>query len=323
MNRKQCIRSLLALALAATASAASAQPNAGVKVLVGFPAGGAPDAVARAFADELRQSSGVTAVVENRPGASGKIAIDALLSAPADGQTIAIIPASVLALVPQVVKSAKYDITRDFTALGSVAEYGFGVAAGPASKATDLASFKAWAKSHPKQSNYATPGPGTPQHFLGAQLQKLLDAELTHVPYRGGAAALSDVLGGQVSLLITTEQLLVPHEAQGKLSTLFITSKQRNPRMPKVPTAREVSLPQLESTDWFGLFVKAGTPAAKVDELRATVAKIVASPAYGEAMRTMGYSVPQSQPANFTQLLKAEQAAWTERVKLAKFEATD
>jgi len=322
VNRKQFVRSLFALTLTAAACAASAQPGKTIKLLVGFPAGGAPDAVARAFADQLRQATGATVVVENKPGASGKLAIDALNSAPADGQTLAVIPASILALVPQVVKSARYDALRDFTAVGNLAEYGFGVAAGPASGATDVASYKAWAKGHPKESSFATPGAGTPQHFLGAQLQKLLDVDLTHVPYKGGASAVTDVIGGQVPLLITTEQLLVPYEGQ-KLRTLFITSNQRNPRMPKVPTAREVGLPQLENTDWFGLFVKAGTPQAKVDEWRVAVTKVAASGAYVEAMKNMGYSVPAKQPTDFSQLMKSGVAAWSGRVKLANFEATD
>jgi len=304
------------------AGLASAQPGT-VKILVGFPAGGAPDAVARAFADQLRLVNGATVIVENKPGASGKIGIDALLSSQGETETVALIPSSVLALVPQIVKAAKYDSTRDFVALGSVAEYGFGVAAGPASGAATLAAFKDWAKQHPKESSYATPGLGTPQHFLGAQLQKLLGIEMTHVPYKGGAAAIGDVLGGQVPILITTEQLLVPHESQGRLKTLFITSRERNPKLPQVPTAREAGLPQLEATDWFGIFAKANTAPAKVAEWRAQVAKVVATPQFAQAMRTMGYEVPKTQPSDFKQLLTTERAAWTERVKLSGFTASE
>ncbi|MDE2457374.1 MAG: hypothetical protein KGL43_27605, partial [Burkholderiales bacterium] len=313
---------LFALTLAAAAGIAAAQPGKTVRLLVGFPAGGAPDAVARAFADQMRQATGQAVVVENKPGASGKLAIDELRNARADGDTIAVIPASILALTPQVLKSARYDPVNDFVGLGSLAEYGFGVAAGPASGATDIAGYKAWAAKHPKDSNFATPGVGTPQHFLGAQLQKALGVELTHIPYKGGASAVTDVIGGQVALLITTEQLLVPYEGQ-KLHTLFITSARPNPRMPKVPTAREVGMPQLESTDWFGLFVQAGTPQAKVDEWRAAVAKITASPAYIAAMKNLGFSVPAKQPVDFIEPVKAAVAAWGRRVKLANFNAMD
>lgn len=322
MHATSQLQRLLATGLLVAAATAGAQsPGGTIKILVGFPAGGAPDAVARAFADELRQATGATVVVENKPGASGKIAIDALLAASADGETIALIPSSVLALVPQIVKAAKYDSGRDFVGLGSVAEYGFGIAAGPASRATTVQAYKEWAKTNAKQSSFATPGPGTPQHFLGAQLEKSLGIEIAHVPYKGGAAAVGDVIGGTVPLLITTEQLLVPHEGQGKLKTLFITSRQRNPKMPNVPTAREAGLPQLESVDWFGVFGKAGMPPAKVTQWRAQVEKVVASAKYQEAMKTMGYTIPARQPADFPKLLAAERAAWADRVKLSGFTA--
>lgn len=322
MNPIPNLRRLLATGLLAAVATAGAQtPGGTIKILVGFPAGGAPDAVARAFADELRVTTGATVLVDNRPGASGKLAIDSLLAAPADGETIALIPSSVLALVPQIVKAARYDSVRDFVGLGSVAEYGFGIAAGPASKATTINAYKAWAKANAKQSAFATPGLGTPQHFLGAQLQKELGIGLTHVPYRGGAAAVGDVIGGQVPLLITTEQLLVPHEGQGKLKALLITSRQRNPKMPNVPTAREAGLPQLESVDWFGIFGKAGMAPAKVTQWRAQVEKVLGSPKYQEAMKTMGYTVPARQPEDFSKLLAAERAAWADRVNLSGFTA--
>lgn len=323
MNKIRILRALAAaFTLAAGSLAVQAQTAPALKVLVGFPAGGAPDAIARAFAEQVRQTSGVTMVVDNRAGASGKLAIDALLSGPADGVTLAVIPSSLLALVPSVVKSARYDAQRDFIAVGNLAEYGFGIAAGPTSGVQDIAAYRRWASANPKASSYATPGTGTPQHFLGAQLQKGLGIELAHVPYKGGALAVNDVLGGQVPLLITTEQLLVPYEGQGKLKTLLVTSRTRNPKMPTVPTAREAGLPQLEATDWFGLFVKAGTPTAKVDELRGLLAKAIGTAGYKEAMARMGYSMPQRQ-ADLTQQVAADQAAWAERVKLSGFTATE
>lgn len=323
MRKIRILRTLAAAFSVAFASlAAQAQQSPAIKLLVGFPAGGAPDAIARAFAEQVRQTSGVAMVVDNRAGASGKLAIDALLAAPADGVTLAVIPSSLLALVPSVVKSARYDALRDFIAVGNLAEYGFGIAAGPGSGATDLAAYRNWARANPKSSSFATPGTGTPQHFLGAQLQKSLGVELAHVPYKGGALAVNDVLGGQVPLLISTEQLLVPYEGQGKLRTLLVTSRTRHPRLPGVPTAREAGLPQLEATDWFGLFVKAGTPAAKVEEWRGLLAKAVASPGYKEAMARMGYSMPQRQ-TDLAQQVAADQAAWVERVKLSGFTATE
>lgn len=295
-----------------------------VKLLVGFPAGGVVDVVARAFADQLRALTGATVVVENRPGAAGKLAIDALMAAPAQGDTLAVIPASVLALTPLVVKSATYDAVRDLSALGSLAEYGFGFAVGSGAPGVNtLQAFKTWALANPKSSSFASPGLGTPQHFMGAQLGKLLGIELAHIPYKGGAAAVTDVIGGQVPMLITTEQLLPPYETQGKLKTLFVTSRTRNPKMPQVPTAAEVGLAQLESMDWFGLFARAGTSPAKAAEWRTVLGKVLADAKYAEAIRGLGFGVPGTQPSDFVKLMTEERAAWTSRVRLTGFTAAD
>jgi tripartite-type tricarboxylate transporter receptor subunit TctC len=316
-------RALAAVGCLAASMLAPAQPSSGMKILVGFPVGGAPDAVARAYAEQLRGVVGGAVLIDNRTGASGKIAIDALLAAAADGQTLALIPASALHTVPMTSKAARYDSLRDFVAIGSVAEYGFGVSAGPTSGAQDLNAFKAWGARQAKPVGFATPGPGTPQHFIGAQMQKLLDLNMIHVPYRGGAAAIGDVMSGEVPILITTEQLLVPHEGQGKLKLLFITSPERNVRLPNVPTARELGLAQLEQSDWFGIFVKSGTPPAKVEELRAQLGKVLASQGYRDSMKTLGYGVPSQQPTNFSDRLQSERAVWAERVKIAGFEAPE
>lgn len=323
LNFRMSIRAAASLALWAAATLAVAQPSPTVKILVGFPPGGVVDAVARAYADQARQVTGATVVVENRAGASGKLATDAVVNAPADGLTLVVAPASVLQLAPVVTAGGKGDPLRELAAVGSLAEYGFAVAAGPASGATTVAAFQAWAKTNAAASTFASPGLGTPQQFLGAQLRQAWGVELVHVPYKGGALAINDVLGGQVPLLITTEQLLVPHEGQGRLHTLFITSRKRNPLLPATPTAREIGLPQLETVDWFGLFAKAGTPPDKLEAWRGQVKQVLASPGYVEAMKRLGYGVPERQAADFAALQQAERAAWVERVRLSGFKASE
>lgn len=324
LKRTQFIRAAVFAAIATLAAPFSvAQSTQPIRLIVGFPAGGSVDTIARAFAEQARVQLGSTMIVENRAGASGKIAIDAMLNAPADAMTVLIAPTSLIELGPMVLISMKFDAIKDFVPVGSLAEYGFGVAAGPASGAKEIGAYKAWAKANPSLSSFATPGLGTPQQFIGAQLQKALEIELLHVPYKGGASSVIDVIGGQVPLLITTEQVLVPYQGQGKLNTLFITSKKRNALMPNVPTAKEVGLPRLESVDWFGAFVKPGTPADKLQTWRANVQKVVASKGYEEAMRKLGYDVPEKQPADFEALMTTERNAWAERVKLAGFKPTE
>jgi tripartite-type tricarboxylate transporter receptor subunit TctC len=326
MKRSTFLRHALAWPLLGAAGLTQAQSPAlpgSIKVLVGFPPGGAPDVIARAFAEQLRAQTGATVVVENRAGAAGKLAVDALLQAPADGATVTVMPASALILVPMLVKSARYDVARDFVTLGSVAQYGFGFGAGPMAQSVDFEQFKAWVKAHPDKASYATPGVGTPQHFLGAQLGQLAGASMNHIPYKGGANALSDVLGGQVALLVTTEQLLVPHHQQGKLRTLMVTSRERNPKMPDVPTVRELGHPHLEAHDWFGVFARAGTPANRVDPWRDAIARVAAAPGYTQAITQQGYSLSRGGWQELPQQLERERAAWAERVRVSGFTAAD
>lgn len=322
MDSPKMLRGLLAIVLAAVAGLAHAQ-QANIRLLVGFPAGGAPDAVARVFAEHLRQATGANVVVENRAGASGKLAVDALQAAPADGQTLMVMPASALLLTPMVLKSANYDAVRDFVPVSALAEYGFGMALGPAAPGTSLAEFTAWAKRHETQANYATPGQGTPQHFLGAELAKEAGVPLTHVPYRGGANAVTDVLGGQVAALITTEQLLVPYQAQGKLRAVLITSPQRNAKLPGVPTARESGLPQLEAVDWFGLFAKTGLSAGRLADWQSRAGAVLASPAYRKAIADLGYGLPGQPTSGLEARLERERRQWSERRRVSGFQATE
>lgn len=320
MKRTLFSRAAAIAALSAVAiSPALAQTTSVTRLIVGFPAGGAVDTIARTFAEYARQAAGTTLIVENRAGASGQISLDVLKNAPADGLTLLIAPASLIELAPIVMPTMKLDPVKDLTAVGSVAEYGFGVAAGPASGAKDIEAYKSWAKAHPSASSFASPGQGTPQQFLGAQLQKALGVDLVHIPYKGGAPAINDVMGGQIPLIISTEQLLVPYEGQGKMNTLFITSKTRNPLMPNVPTAKEAGLPQLEAVDWFGAFVKAGTDTEKVNLWKARVEKVLKSPGYIAAMKRLGYGVPRQQAADFAAEVDKERTIWADRVKLTNF----
>ncbi|OWT54211.1 tripartite tricarboxylate transporter substrate-binding protein [Candidimonas nitroreducens] len=325
MHSIPAITRLLGCLLLAAAGTVTAQAAARdtIRVLVGFPAGGAVDIVARAFADQLRQSSGTTVVVENRPGAGGMIAIDSMLAAPASGQIVEVIPSSQITLAPLVTKAIKYDPLTDLVALGSLAEFGFGIATGPATKETTMAGYKDWANAHPDKSNFGFPGVGTPQQFIGVELGKQLHISYTPIAYKGGANSVIDVIGGQIATLVTTEQLLIPYQKQGKLHTLLITSKERNPMLPGVPTAIEVGLPDLDERGWVGLFIKSGTPAKLVTQWRAAVEKVVSNPKYAATMRNLGYGVPAKQPEDFAKKLASERATWQKRVKASGFVATN
>lgn len=311
-------KALAALLMLGCAVAAQAQTQP-VRVLVGFPAGGAPDAVARAFADALRRVESVNVVVENKSGAAGLLAIETLLASGRAQDTLAVIPSSAALTVPMINANARYDAHRDLLPLGALADYGFGVAAGPSIDATSLEHVKAWAARNPGSASYATPGVGTPQHLMGVELESLLSTPLLHVPYRGGANAMADLLGGQVPLLITTAQLLVPQHTAGKLKTLFVTTQERHPQMPEVPTANEVGMAALTVQDWFGLFANPQMSPEEAQRWRRRVANVVADPAYQATLVEMGYVVPDRDPAMLVDTMTDEAQRWKNRVGLARF----
>lgn len=319
-------RTLLKAASASVLAGASLRTNAQstpVKILVGYPPGGAPDAVARLLAEQMRQHTGEAVVVENRAGASGKIAMDALLAAAPNGLTLAVVPTSNLLLTPMITKLSTYEPARDMVALASLCEYGFCMASGPGTPATDLKSFLQWCKAHPAQAGFATPGLGTPQHFVGAGLAKASGVELLHVPYKGGANALTDAVGGQVPSVITTEQTIVPMQRLGKLHGLFVTSPQRHPKLPEVPTARELGYAQLEIRDWFGLFARTGLPQARSSELSKLALRCTSDAGYAKSLDELGYDPPTTQPQDLASRMMQEKAAWTQRAALSGFKATD
>lgn len=315
--KKHFLKRLGAAALFIVGASTALAQTPPVRLLVGFPAGGAPDAVARAFAESLRTIDGTSIIVENKPGAAGLLAIESLLSSPADGTTIALIPSSAALLVPMVNKNARYDALKDLKPLGSVAEYGFGVAAGPLANVTDMSGLKAWVAKNTKDASFASPGVGTPQHLMGAELGSLMGTQLLHVPYRGGASAMSDLLGGQIPVLITTAQLLVPLHQQGKLATLFVTTQNRHPQMPDVPTAAEVGLDQLTVQDWFGLFAASGLSQKDVDMWQSRIQRVTQTASYRDTLVKMGYVLPSQSVDVLPGLMAADYERWERRAKLA------
>ena len=302
---------------------AIAQSTAPVKLLVGFPPGGAPDVVGRLYADQMRKATAANVVVENRAGASGKLALDALLAAAVDGNTLAVIPSAVLALLPHTLKSAKFSPTSDFVPIASLADYGFTLATGAGVPKGNLEDFVKWVRSNPGKASYGTPGLGTPQHFLGASFAKTAGIDMAHVPYRGGAQALTDVLGGRTSSLITTEPLVVPFHAKRELNALFVTSAQRNPKMADVPTARESGLAYLEAVDWFGLFARAGTPDETIRRMQQQAGSVVALKEYVDAVTELGYRVTQAKPEQLRAMVERDVGTWGSRVKAAGFTAEE
>jgi len=320
-------RQLLNAGLAVTAGTAlpagrqAVAQSVPVKMLLGYPAGGAVDVAARALAQAMQAPLGQALVVENRPGASGMLPMDPLKQAPADGNTLLFTPPDVPVIFPHVMSNLRYDPAKDLIPVARVLSFSFGFGAGAATPARTLAEFLEWCKANPGKASYGTPGIGSSMHFLGEALSAASGVRLEHVPYKGGAQAIVDVVGGQIASLITTSPILVPQHRAGKIRVLAVTSSRRLASLPDVQTVREAGFPGLEEEAWFGVFVRSGTPAETVARLSQAIGQAVASEAFGSAMRKIDFEPDFAGPQAFTQAVSQGSAKWAERARTTGFRA--
>lgn len=304
-------RRLLLVASAAVLSSpwARSQGPSALRLVVGFPPGGSVDVAARQLGDALR-AGGATVVVENRPGAAGKLAIDAVKGAPADGQTLLVMPNSIMTMEPSLHAQPRFDPLRDFVPVSPLSQNAQGLAVGPATPAGDLKAFLAWAQANPDRASFATPGQGTPFQYLGMALGQFSGVSLLHVPYRGGAPAVTDAMGGQVAAVIGAVPVLLPHHQSGKLRLLAVSSPQRLPQAPQVPTFAESGYPGLGDVEQFGVFAPADTPRAVVDALAARIAAATSQPTLREGFARVGFEAVASGPDAYARVLQAETRRW-------------
>ena len=275
-NRRRAAALVTALAMSALVPSLAQGQGKALKILVGYPPGGAVDVVARQVGEELRQQ-GYNAIVENKTGASGRLATEQLLQSPADGSTVLLMPNGNLSIFAHVYPRLKYSL-GDLAPLATVCSFDFGLAVGPGSAARTLKDFIDGAKARPGQAAYGTPGPGTAMHFMGVVLAKKAGFEFTHIPYRGGAAAMTDVMGGTVPALATTvPNLVLPHR-DGKLRILAVSAERRLKTLPDVPTFKESGFPDLVISEHFGFFASAKVPEAVQAELERALMAAATSP---------------------------------------------
>jgi tripartite-type tricarboxylate transporter receptor subunit TctC len=322
LNRRDILALVGATASLALPSVAMAQGGKKLAMLVGFPAGGAPDTVARAVAEGLR-GRGFTAIVDNKAGAGGRLASDALLNGPADGSAVLLLPSGSLTIYPHIYAKLRYGGPKDFALIGTVCEFPFALAVGPDVPANTLAEFIAWAKANPAKAQFATPGAGTQMHFLGVQLAAQGKFELMHIPYKGGAPALTDVMGGNVSSLFTTlPNLIKPHQS-GRIRILAHSGDRRVASIPNVPTFKESGFPGLTLSEMFLVVAPPGTPAAKQTELAADLAAATAAPAVTAALLAADYQPLAVPRESLVSRMNDEHQRWAKLVKETGYKAED
>lgn len=318
ISRRAALAGLGASALATTLPVlAQAAP---VKILVGFPPGGSADATARLIADRMTAAMGSPVLVENRPGAGGRIAAQAVKDAAPDGNTLMIAPLAVMVVQPVVFKSIKYDTTRDFTAIGNAATFPLALAVGPATPARTLPELVSWLRSNPSQANYGSPAAGSLPHFMGEMLGQTIGLKLQHIPYQGGAPLMTALLGGQLAVGFDTPAEFAENHRAGKLRILALSGAQRSTQFPDVPTFREAGL-ALEATAWFGIFGPAGMQAARVDALSTAVANALRQPEVAARLASLGLQAAPESAAEMASRLAADKARWEPVIRATGFQA--
>lgn len=296
------------------ATSAIPYPAKPIRMVVPFPAGGPTDIVARPFAQMLSERLGQPIVVDNRGGAGGAIGATAVAGSPPDGYTLLLGTVGTNAINPSLYKNLGYKVDKDFTPLATLASAPVVIVVNAKSGIVSLADLIAKANTNPGAINYGSAGNGTPGHLVGAMFSGKAGIRLTHVPYKGSAPAITDLLGGQILLMFDPLQTVLPHVQSGKVKVLAITSRQRASVLPDVPTVAESGFPEFEVTAWWALFGPAGLPEDISKKLVTEAERVVQSPAYSQKLMSMGLQPMTIPLADFQ---KSETVRWGEAVRAA------
>ncbi len=316
-------RSLL---LSSLALPALAQPIAGgrtIKLVVPFPPGGAVDILGRLIGERLGPVLGQNVVVENRGGAGGNIGADAVARAPADGTTIGIIGVTTLCAAPTLYKTLSFDPQKDLAPVSEITNGAVLCVVNAATAArhgwADFASMIAWAKAHPGEVRMGSSGTGTTSHLTIEAVNRATNAQITHVPYRGGGPAISDLLAGTIDMMFDVMPALMPHVEAGRFKALAVSSARRLPFLPAIPGLAEftaLGLGAIDIQSWNAIMTSGGTPDAVVARLHQAVRQVAAAPEFAERLRPLGYAVETSEtPAALAAFIRAETPRWQTLVR--------
>lgn len=312
--------STVALVLAA-AGAQAAWPDKPVTFVVPFPAGGSTDSIARAVAPKLQQKFGTTVVVDNKPGAGGTLGAATVKRAAPDGYTVLVSSLGPYVIGPHLIKTAGYDALKDFDYI-SVAVQAPNVMVVPAaSPHRSLADVLRYLKDNPGKMTFASAGNGTSDHLTAALFWQETGTQGVHVPYKGGAPALQDLLGGQVDITFTNINILVPQIKAGKLRALAITSAKRSPLLPDVPTMEELGHKGVTVYSWQAFAAPKGVPAEAKSKLHATIVEALNDPQVAKGLLDVGFEIVANTPEEFTAFQAAEFARWKKVIEVGRITA--
>jgi tripartite-type tricarboxylate transporter receptor subunit TctC len=302
---------LVGVLLSGAATQAQDWPARPIKILVGFGAGGGTDIAARIVAQSLSEILGQPVVVENRPGAGGTAAANAVATGPKDGYS-ALMMSNAHVIAPVIYKSVPYESVKDFEMISMVGTAGLIIVTHPDFPAKNLKELIGVLKASPGKYNFATPGVGTTQHFAAELMNQMAGIRMTHVPFRGTPAAIAALLGKQVDVVVELIQPVLGHVQSGALRAIAVTSPERFPSVPDVPTFAESGLPGYNVTSWYGLALPAGTPAPVVKKMTDAMRLVLGRDAVGEQIRKAGALPKSSTPEELRDHIASEIKRWSE-----------
>ena len=300
-------------AAAASGSHAQEWPARSVRLVVPYPAGGAVDIVTRALAEKLTQALGQPFIIENKAGAGGLVGSEGVARAASDGYTVLMGTVSSHAIAPAVYRKMPYDAEADFAPVSVVALTPYIITINPVVPATNLRELISYAKANPDKLNFGSSGTGTTPHLAGELFNTMAGTRIKHIPYKGSAPMVTDLLGAQVQ--VAFDNTVIPHIKSGKLRGLAVTGPARLSAVPDIPTAAEAGLAGYEAVGWMGLYAPRGTPLPLRTRLATEVAKAIAATDFLARLEALGFQAKADTPAQFDAYLKAEKAKWARVVK--------
>jgi tripartite-type tricarboxylate transporter receptor subunit TctC len=319
-RRALLVRGALTLMMAVGAVAASAQSGKTVRILVGFPAGGGTDAIARLLSDKLKDALGATVIVDNRPGAGGQLAAQALKAAPPDGTTFFISHDHTVSILPLVTKNPGFDPARDFVPVAGFATFvnAFAVSAGTPAK--DFRQYVDWVKRQGGKSAVGIPAPASVPEFLVRVIGEQSQLDLVAAPYRGSAPLIGDMLGNQVPAGVASVPEFIENHKAGKLRVLAVLGGARQPALPEVPTFAELGLAGFEEVPYYAFFAPAGTPQALIDGFGAALARVIEMPEVRSRLTALGLTVGFMPPQQLAARERAYAQTWAKIIRASGFQ---
>jgi tripartite-type tricarboxylate transporter receptor subunit TctC len=310
-------RSFTALAAASLATPALLAQDRTIKIWVGFPPGGSADVIARLLAEKIKGPLGQNVIVDNKPGAAGRLVLGELKRMPPDGLNLVLSPSGATVIAPHLY-ALNYDPIKDFTPVSRIVTFDFAVTAGPAAPPGDLKIVLAWMKANPAKASYATSGAGTVPHFAGLLLSQAAGVTITHVPYKGGAPAAQDLIGGQIPLMVDTASETLEHHKAGKVRIVAVTGETRSRALPDVPTLKEQGI-NTAADAFFGLYGPAGMPADVVARIDRAVAEALKAQDVQDRIYAFGLVPNHAPSAELAATQAAHLKRWEAPIKASGF----